>query len=57
MNVVVYIGSSKQLIGWAWYYWRSTKRKEIDRKYILLLAYSRAIAAPKSCRSTNKNFI
>jgi len=31
MNVAVYIESSRQLIGWARYYTRSTKRKEIDR--------------------------
>jgi len=31
MNVVIYIGSSRQLIGWTRYDWRSTKRKEIER--------------------------
>jgi len=34
MNVVVYIGSSRQLISLARCDWRSTKRKEIKKNYL-----------------------
>jgi len=33
MDAVVYIGSSRQLIGWAWNNWRSTKREDANWRH------------------------